>query len=153
MMFERRPMRFELEMAALGGIARRSDLRWIGLDDDELLRIMVRGGRRLIRVRQAWYALPDADPDAVRACRMGGRLACASALRFHGVPVDDDGILHVEMPANAVVRVSEGERATVRLHWPRRPSSGDRAAVDLEAACRQWRRCGDTGRRGIRSTR
>ena len=137
-------MRFERETAVLGGVARRSDLRRMGLDD-EALRILVAHGR-LIRVRQAWYALPDTHADAIRACSIGGRVACASALSFHGEPVDDHGILHVEMPANGVVREPLGWLGSVKVHWPRRPSSGNRAVVDLEAARRQWERCGRAGR-------
>lgn len=138
-------MRFEQEMAALGGIARRSDLRRFGLDD-EMVRVLV-GGGRLMRVRQAWYALPGTDSHAVRACRMGGRLACASALRFHGVAVGDDGALHVELPANGAVRWFEGGwEHVVRVHQPRRASPGDRAAIAVATARRQWERCGRTGR-------
>lgn len=133
-------MRYERATAALGGIARRSDLRRMGLDD-QTLRIVVAYGK-LRRVRQAWYALPDAHTDAVRACQIGGRLACASALRFHGESVADDGMLHVEMPANASARQAEGGWAGVRLHWPRHPSPGNRAVVDAGAAWRQWARCG-----------
>ena len=133
-------MMYERATAALGGIARRSDLRRMGLDD-EIVRIFVAYGK-LRRVRQAWYALPDADAEAVRACEIGGRLACASALRFHGEPIGDDGVLHVEMPANAVARMPEGGWAGVKLHWPRHPSPGNRAVVVAEAAWRQWARCG-----------
>jgi hypothetical protein len=133
-------MRYERGTAALGGIARGSDLRRMGLDD-RTVRIVVAYGK-LRRVRQAWYALPDADPDVVRACQIGGRLACRNALRFHGESVADDGILHVEMPANALSREPEGGWASVRLHWPRHPSPGNRAVVDAESAWRQWARCG-----------
>jgi hypothetical protein len=135
-----RVMRYERETAALGGIARRSDLRHMGLDD-QTVRIFVAYGR-LLRVRQAWYALPDTHADAVRACRVGGRLACASALRFHGVAVADDGVLHVELSANAVARMPNQGWGTVRVHWTRLPSAGNRAVVDAEAARRQWERCG-----------
>ena len=139
-----RTMRYERETAALGGIARRSDLRRMGLDD-QTVRILVAHGV-LLRVRQAWYALPDAHTDAVRACEIGGRLACASALRFHGQPVADDGVLHVELRANAVARAPERGWESVRVHWSRHPSSGNRAVVDAEAAWRQWEQCRRAGR-------
>lgn len=136
-------MKYVRDMAAFGGIARRSDLRRMGLDD-QTVRILVAHGR-LIRVRQAWFALPGTHADAVRACRLGGRLACASALRLHGEPVADDGLLHVEMPANALAREPEQGWESVRLHWPRHPSPGNRATVDAGAARRQWERCGEQG--------
>ncbi|WP_423190861.1 type IV toxin-antitoxin system AbiEi family antitoxin domain-containing protein [Agromyces ramosus] len=135
-----RVVRFERETKALGGIARRSDLRRMGLDDEAVRNLVAHG--RLIRVRQAWYALPGTDLDAMRACSIGGRLACASALRFHGDPVEDAGILHVELPANATARRLEGDWEHVRLHQPRHPSGGNRAVVDPSAARRQWERCG-----------
>jgi hypothetical protein len=137
-------MRYRWETAALGGIARRSDLRRMGLDD-EMVRIFVAYGG-LLRVRQAWYALPDTHLEAVRACEIGGRLTCSSALRLHGELIADDGVLHVEMPANAVARAPERGWASVRLHWPRRPSPGNRAVVDAEAAWWQWERCVRAGR-------
>ncbi|MCP2369245.1 hypothetical protein BCL57_003431 [Agromyces flavus] len=108
--------------------------------DDQMVRILVAYGD-LIRVRQAWYALPGTQIDAMQACRIGGRLACASALRFHGEPIADDGVLHVEMPANATARELERGLGTVRLHWSRHPSAGNRAVVDVRAARRQWERC------------
>jgi hypothetical protein len=144
-------MRYEQETIALGGIARRSDLRNMGLDDQTVRIFVAHGG--LLRVRQAWYALPATHEDAVRACEIGGRLACVSALRFRGEPVADDGVLHVEMPANAVAREPEHAWGSVRLHWPRHPSTGNRAVIDVEAAWRQWERCGPAGSRGIRRTR
>jgi hypothetical protein len=137
-------MRYRRETAALGGIARRSDLRRMGLDDETVRIFVAYGGLR--RVRQAWYALPDTHADVVLACEIGGRLACASALRFHGEPVTDDGVLHVEMPANAVARAPESGWGSVRVHWARHPSTGNRAVVDAEAAWRQWERCGRPGR-------
>ena len=137
-------MRYERETAALGGIARRSDLRRMGLDDETVRIIVAHGGLR--RVRQAWYALPDVQLEVVRACEIGGRLACASALRFHGEPIADDGILHVEMPANAVAREPKQGWGSVRIHWPRHSSRGDRAVVVAEAAWVQWERCVRTGR-------
>jgi hypothetical protein len=116
----------------------------MGLDDETVRILVAHGG--LLRVRQAWYALPDTHLDAVRACEIGGRLACASALRFHGEPIVDDGVLHVEMPANAPARAPVRGRTSVRVHWPRQSSTGNRAVVDAEAAWRQWERCGRAGR-------
>ena len=144
-------MRYERETAALGGIARRSDLRRMGLDDQTVRIFVAHGG--LLRVRQASYALPGTNVDAVRACEIGGRLACASALRFHGEPVADDGVLHIEMPANGVAREPGHWEGRVRLHWPPHPSTGNRAVVDAEVAWHQWKRCGLAGHRGIRPTR
>ncbi len=113
--------------------------------DDEFVRILVaRGG--LIRVRQAWYALPATHLDVQRACRAGGRLACVSALRFLGEEVEGDGLLHIEIAANALARRPDPESGQVRVHQPRRPSRGDRAVVAIDVARNQWEQCGRTGR-------
>ncbi|GAA1801731.1 hypothetical protein GCM10009749_07290 [Agromyces neolithicus] len=137
-------MKYQRETTALGGIARRSDLRHMGLDDQAVRIFTANGG--LIRVRQAWYALPDTHAAAVRACEFGGRLACASALRFHGQLGEDDGVLHIEIPANSMARVPQSACGSVNVHWSRHPSAGNRAVVDAAAAWRQWERCGRAGR-------
>ncbi|BDV30249.1 type IV toxin-antitoxin system AbiEi family antitoxin domain-containing protein [Microbacterium terricola] len=136
--------RWQVRMAEAGGIASAGDLHRSGLDDMDV-RIRVQYGL-LVRVRRGWYALPDTPESVVAACRMGGRLACVSALRLlgeHSADGDrgDDRRIHVEVPANAVVRVPPDERERVRLHWARRPSPGDRAVVDAEAARRQALTC------------
>lgn len=127
-------------MADAGGIASTRDLHRWGLDD-VTIRLLVGYGRSLIRVRRGWYALPGTSQAVRDACRWGGRLACASALLHHGVRADEGGRLHVELPANAVIRREAGDLGTVRLHWARRGSPGDRAAVDVNAAHRQLLAC------------
>lgn len=49
----------------------------------------------LSRLRRGWYALPDADPQVVRAVKAGGVMTCVSALRFHGVWVRDTQETHL----------------------------------------------------------
>ncbi|MDO4413116.1 endonuclease domain-containing protein [Cutibacterium sp.] len=39
----------------------------------------------ITRLRQGWWALPDADPNVVAAVRAGGVLGCVSALKMMGV--------------------------------------------------------------------
>ncbi len=63
-------------LLAGGGVAHRSALLDSGLTSFELGRAVHSG--RLTRVRRAWYALPSADPEIVRAVRVGGALTSVS---------------------------------------------------------------------------
>jgi hypothetical protein len=130
-------------MAARGGVASTAQLHALGLDD-HYIRICT-WYRTLLRVRRGWYAQPQADPAAVEACRLGGRLACVSALKYHGQEAEDDGRLHIEVRANAVPRPETVGNDAVRVHWTRHPSPGDQAAVAVPAARRQAERCAVTG--------
>ena len=73
--------------------------------------------RALIRVREGYYALPEADTMLLQAVRIGGRLGCISALAAHGVWVAPHRFAHVALEPNAA-----------RLRAPRdrfRPLSND----------------------------
>ena len=52
----------------------------------------------LTRLDRCHYALPDADADVVAAVSAGASLACASALRLHGVDTWNDVNLHLQLP-------------------------------------------------------
>ncbi|MFZ2963797.1 MAG: hypothetical protein WA006_03840 [Rhodoglobus sp.] len=103
--------------------------------------------RKIIRVRKGWYALADEAEAVIRAWRVGGRLACRSAVAFH-TGTDDVDTLHVEVPANAA-RLRSPNYAKRRLghddgvvvHWVSNPGGGPRRAVPLERALRQAERC------------
>ena len=89
-------IKLELELQrARGVIARR---RLVELGASERFRTLeVRYGFR--RVRNGWYATPDADERVVAAVKAGGALTCMDALRLpsvwqpHGVP----GSVHVRL--------------------------------------------------------
>ena len=120
------------------GLVKTRELLAIGVDD-ELIR-MARNYRRLIHVRRGWWALPSTPPVLLRAWAAAGRLACVSALAFHGIVLDVSDELHIEVPA-----VSKGARQPgLRVHWSRRQDNGDRRAVSVEIAMRQAARCGAT---------
>ncbi len=135
-------MMWQHKTAEQGGIASVADLHAMGLTDVDIR--MFAGYGSLVRVRRGWYATPDTHPDVVEACRLGGRLACRSALELNGEAHDDDSDddrLHIEGPANSVSRLAPDERDRVRVHWARRPSSGSRGVVSAEAARRQAVAC------------
>ncbi len=48
-----------------------------------------------MRIRRAWYAVPDADPDRVQAVMLGGRLGAFSAAHSYGIWRGLDSDLHV----------------------------------------------------------
>ena len=87
------------DIAALGLFARRSDLLALG-HSDGVLRLEVELGT-VIRVRKGWYSLASAPAMAVRAFRIGGRLAGLSALETYGIWTPSTRKLHVTVPADA----------------------------------------------------
>jgi len=118
-----------------GGLVRTSELLAIGIEP-EWIRIGRNYGR-LIQVRKGWWALPGTSETALRAWRAGGRLACVSALEYHGVTLEAGGPLHVEVGA-----ASKGARSPgVVVHWSRDQRNGDRRAVSVEVAWRQTVTC------------
>ena len=86
-------------VAALGGIATRQQLIASGFSGYDLTRA-VRSGR-LIRVRQARYAVADASPDALAATRVGGLLAGTSAADSYGLWSGMDRRLHISVGTNS----------------------------------------------------
>jgi hypothetical protein len=140
-------LKIERDLQSLGGIASTAELLRRGHSGDELL--LWARHPRIIRVRKGWYALADLAPDAIRAWRVGGPLACVSAAVLVGaVPSDVNplGILHVSVPSTAArLRAPSNHRERlgdhpVVVHWGgRRPPS--RLAVPLDIAWRQMALC------------
>lgn len=102
------------------GVATFAQLLATGLTRQQIDRLVSVG--RLHRVRRGWYALPSADPDVLRAVRVGGALTCLSALGQHGVWIPPGLDLHV--------RTSEHHRIAALPPGIRRCRSG-RAAPAL----------------------
>jgi len=117
-----------------GGLACRWQLRAFGVSADEI-DVAAHYGRHVIRVRKGWYARADENRDVIRACRVGGRLTCVSALAFHDGSAPPPA-LHVEVPANTPrLRDPDRRREPLRpdspvvVHWTRHPGPGDSRAV------------------------
>lgn len=122
-----------------GGIASWAQLESVGCEAEQV-RISVNYGR-IIRIRKGWFAATWVPEEAVRAWRIGGRLACVSALAFHG-ELENPGPhepIHLLVPRAAHLRLRPGESAVV--HWTRRPPTGTRLAVPVELARRQAAHC------------
>lgn len=118
-----------------GGLVRTGELLAAG-DDPEWIR-MARNYGTLVQVRKGWWALPGTPAEVMAAWRAGGRLACVSALAFHGATIDLRDNLHIEVAA----RSKGARRPGVVVHWSSDQTSGDRGAVSIEVAARQAKQC------------
>ena len=117
------------------GLVRTRELLAIGYED-ETIRISRNYGA-LIHVRQGWWALPGTAPVLLRAWRAGGRLACVSALAFHGVAIELGDPLHIEVAAASKGALQPG----MHVHWSTSQRNGDRRAVSVDVAKRQAGQC------------
>ncbi len=117
-----------------GGLARTWELAAEGVAA-EFVELAVEKGR-IVRLRQGWYAARDLDPALTAAVRLGGTLACRSALEYYGLDAGD-GRLHVAIGSGR--RPDAGD--DVVLHWTRTPSAQRRPAVPRAEAERQAARC------------
>lgn len=120
----------------LGGVASRRELEGHGLHPELITMALAMG--RIWRARRGVYVTAGMPEPLIRAVRIGGRLACVSALQFWGEPTAPDDRLHVEVRANAS-RLRLEERTL--LHWTRRPDGTSRTIVDRETARRQAAVC------------
>lgn len=139
---------------ALGGIAARRELLARG-HIDGWIRIAYESGS-IERVRNGWYSLPGADDAVRRAWRVGGRLACVSAARYHyGLELPSSGEIHVSVHSQSVRLRQPGDRHQrlretihddVVVHWADARAmdelrSYQRRAVSLAGAVDQIMRC------------
>ena len=106
-----------------GGVANLTELRRDAAPE-YARRLALRDGS-LRRIRNGWFALPDAPSDAASAVRVGGRLTCVSLLARHEVWMMPDDRLHVAVARNASrLRTPDSHResgdqhsTSVALHW------------------------------------
>jgi 4-hydroxy-tetrahydrodipicolinate synthase len=117
-----------------GGIATARELLADGIDP-EIIRLAA-DYRRVMKLRKGWYALNGTDDAIVRAFRLGGSLACWSALAFHGEDAGD-GRLHVAVAHPERV----GARDGIVVHRSRTPVDQRRPAVSVAEAREQAARC------------
>ncbi|HEX4444808.1 MAG TPA: DUF559 domain-containing protein [Galbitalea sp.] len=138
-------------LSELGGIAPTYELNAHGHSLDVLYGAVQRG--EILRPRKGWYASKNLPPEAIRACRVGGRLACLSATGSAGLWMPDDDKLHIEVPITASrlrapndhrVRLSAVHAPGTVIHWTSTSSPGTRISVSPGAAVRQvFDCCGD----------
>lgn len=119
-------------------VFRSAELREQGLTRGQVERAIRTG--QLVRIRRGVFVVAGADPDYVRAARLGGRLACVSLLHKLGVFVLDHSRLHLHLPENAARLPTRGERDQAHWHDLTRPVLGSHA-VSLRDAIQQAIRC------------
>ena len=107
----------------------------------------------VLHIKKGLWGLPTLDPLVVAAQRAGGRLACVSALVFHGVIEPGDHALHVCAPEGVVSWRPRGQKSKVVRHWSRRALPGDRLAVSAETAWAQFALCRTVAGRDVRLRR
>lgn len=57
---------------------------------------------QLRRIRRGWYQTPEANPEAIRAIKLGGRLCCLSECKRQGLWVPPGDIRpHIALPSHA----------------------------------------------------
>ena len=106
----------------------------------------------LIRVRRGHYALPGTDVHLLEAVRLGGRLACISAVAHAGGFALDTAFAHVHVhPTGSRLRaphdrfelLTERNRDGVELHWGHllNPEAGTEYSVGLIDALVQVFNC------------
>lgn len=131
-------------------IASRAELLRCGATS-VMLTTAVRTGQ-LIRIRRDHYALPGTDGHIVRAVRVGGRLACATALRSRGIFGFEGRETHIHLPRDLsrarsphdrARPLTAGNRHGTVLHWGDLvdPTDGDEYRVGIVDALRQVVRC------------
>ncbi len=89
----------EQRIRELGGIATTGELIALGYYPQHLLVLAAFG--RIVRIRKGWYASTDVDEAVIQARRVGGVLACMSALAHHGWCEPEPSVLHVRVPRSA----------------------------------------------------
>ncbi|MFS0732044.1 DUF559 domain-containing protein [Microbacterium sp. 1P10UB] len=101
-------------MAAAGGVMRVAALRSAGVPRRTIENEVA--AHLLMRPRNGWIALPDADPALVAAARAGVILTCLTQAERVGLWVVDDGAIHVAAHPHRHI----GEvRSDTRVHWAR----------------------------------
>jgi very-short-patch-repair endonuclease len=101
-------------VGAAGGVVRVATLRAAGVPRRAIEQAV--SARALIRPRNGWVALPDADALLVAAARAGVVLSCLTQAERLGLWVFSDGAVHVAAPPHRHVgEVKDG----TRVHWSR----------------------------------
>ena len=112
------------EIRSRGGLAATHELLARGYTQRNLGYAAATG--RIIRVRQGWYCLPDADTALQEAVRVGGRLSCISGAEHHSLWVRKTTKLHVDVTPTASrlrsrtdkrIRLATLDSTMTVVHW------------------------------------
>jgi very-short-patch-repair endonuclease len=122
---------------ALGGVARTAELVAYGVSRRALCAAVASGS--LLRLHRGLYGHPATDAPLLHAAQHGGRLACRSALRWHGLWTLPDARLHIAVPPDGHPTPHRCDASVVH-HWDAY-ASGE-WVVGIPAALEQLGRCG-----------
>ena len=125
----------EAALRKRGGLARAWEFAADGVEPMFVELAAEKG--QITRLRKGWYGVPDLDPAVAAAVRLGGTLACRSALENLGFGAGD-GRLHVAMGSGRRPNVGPD----VVVHWTRTRVDQRAPTVSREEAERQAARCG-----------
>ncbi len=120
---------------ALGGIAKAAELLRRGHSYRQMGWAAARGW--VVRARCGWYASVDTPAATTVALRVGGVLACVSAVQSYGVWTLADSRVHVHVHPHSRglrspgdYRKALGKSWRVRVHWlPEAPRAARRAPL------------------------
>lgn len=101
---------------------------------------MARYYRQILGVRRGQYASTSTPALVLRALRVGGRLACVSALDFHEGRARPDQPVHVLVTYGSS-RLGIDRAGPAVIHWTRRSVNGTRTIVSEKVARAQAERC------------
>lgn len=124
----------EILILRVGGLARTSEL--YAADYWQSLVQLYSAYGRIISAGKGWWATKYTPPAAVAARKLGGRLACVSALQHYGIG-DGDGRLHLALERSG----KKPREVDVVVHWSRRRLPGDRMSVTVPVARAQAAKC------------
>ena len=128
-------------------------LPYAALDRAGMPRMAVQSELRrglVLRVRNGWFAVPEAKRDVVRAVRVGGMATATTVARLHGLWLHDDHRLHVRV-RHSTGRLSaphdrrvplDREKHAVCVHYSTR-GAFDRARDPLSVALAEMFACTD----------
>ncbi len=129
-------MRVPEALELLGNFARRSELLALGCNE-QLLDLSLYY-RKILRVRVGQYASVGTPEAILKALRVGGRLACVSAIAYHAGEDANVEPIHVLVKYGASRLGGSGNEI---VHWTRHEVAGTRLVVSVEAAARQVQIC------------
>ena len=125
-------------MEEFGGYASRQELMAWGCAPEVIEMDLYY--RKILRVRRGHYVTSGTPPQIMRALRVGGRLACVSALDFYAGREDSDAPVHVLVPYGSS-RLGVDPVGAAVIHWTRRELEGSRTVVSERIARSQAERC------------
>ncbi len=124
----------EIFVLQRGGLARTSELYAAGYWQS-MVQLYAAAGL-LIDAGHGWWATRYTPAAVVAARKLGGRVACLSALELFGIE-GGDGRLHIVLERSGTHPHQPG----VVVHWSRERLAGDRQSVTVPVARRQAVRC------------